>query len=261
MCSGVVFTKASLVMRVSIQLAKQCAKRSVTQVSTFKILSCRCRSVSFKTCWLTVGLTLVLWLPGSSLFAEQSAGRQVNRFDVRQIADWVVATSDISMTDGSLLREYLASSDELELSGTDGDIVNGRSIEENSTSRIEFVFLPRFLCSPLIRVVRNHSEKFGSSEISSGVDARVDSGVDTEANAIVLEIDNEPVKFPALIEPSGLTTRYFYNVNLQRRATLRVLVELGNQMLIVYSDGEVATISLKGSQRALETASANCLKY
>lgn len=228
MYNGVVRRRTPLVMQVIMHSA------------VFEILSYRCRFLSTKLCWLT----LMFWVPGSDLFAEQSTGGQVSQSNVRQIADWSVLSSDISMTDGSLLREYLAISEE-----PAGEIVNRDAPDEKSTSRLEFVFLPRFLCSPLIRVVRTHPEKIGSTDIASGVDS------------ILLEIDNEPVPFPALIESSGNKTLYFYNVNLQRRATLRVLVELGGQMSIVYKDGESANISLAGSQKALESASTNCLTH
>lgn len=243
MCSGVIETTTPVVTRMNVFRIPL----PVLSLVTSSVPSFGGRYTLIKRFWLT----LFLWIPCSALLAEQYSDDQATRSNARQIADWSVATSDIPMSDGSLLREYLASSADIAGSSPLDTPINstGTQVEDGSTSTLEFVFHPRFLCSPLIRVVRSYSSKGGDREFSGG------------DNAIALEIDNEPVGFPALVEQSEHATLYFYNVNLQRRATLRVLVELGSEISIIYSDGETATISLRGSQKALETASADCLKH
>jgi len=192
-----------------------------------------------------VGLCVLVLAMPALVQAEQLSNSQSDGFEKRNFVNWTVFAKDTPMSDGSMLREYIAASDEVE----------GQEGENSSNGQLQFIFHPRFLCSPLIRII-------GSELPSKEQDAPDSSDISEPSSMqLTLLIDGEPVDFPALVEESAQRTEYFYNVNLQRRATLRILVELGIEMSITYPGGDTAVFSLKGSQKALQIASSSCRQH
>jgi len=189
-----------------------------------------------------LGLILMLWgaSAASGSIAAETAGVRDNLF---QVLDWNGYDMSAVLEDGTSMYSYVAESPSLPVEGSSKP-------EHNATMR--FTFFPRFKCSPLIELV-------GVMPDNITVDDRITTL--RNFNKVSLLIDDEPFEYPALVEEKNSSVKSYFNASLQRRTTLRILVELGDFSEITFGDGTKTSFSLIGSRDTISQAMGRCRNH
>lgn len=165
------------------------------------------------------------------------------RDNLFQVLDWNGYDQSAVLEDGTSMYSYVAESPNLPVQGS-------TRAEHNTIMR--FTFFPRFKCSPLIEIIGKMPE-----------DITVDERVATlkNFNQVSLTIDDEPFEYPTLVEENGDDINSYLNASLQRRTTLRLLVELGDFSEVTFGDGAKASFSLIGSRDTIAQAMGRCRNH
>lgn len=166
--------------------------------------------------------------------------------DPFRMLDWKGFNQVSTLSDGTSLYRYVAQSSISSASPAETDTPVDASVN------IRISFLPRFQCTPLVSVFGQLPDDLSATDRVAMV---------RNFNQIELAVDDEPMKYPALVEFEGDEIHSFFDAALGRRMTLRILIELGSRLQIKFGDGSQETLSLLGSRRVLETAVARCKKH
>lgn len=194
--------------------------------------------------WLKIGGASLFMMVSVAIAAESDSSAETSVVEPFRMLDWQGFNLVSTLDDGTSLYQYVAQSALPDRAET----ASGREV----ATGLRVSFLPRFQCSPLISVVGILPDNLTAGERVALV---------RDFNQIELTIDEEPLPFPALVEFEDREILSFYDATLQRRLTLRILVELGSRLQIKFGEGSQRTLSLLGSRRVLETALGRCRKH
>jgi len=191
--------------------------------------------------------TAVLGFAALSLFGLALATDSENESeetvsDQFSVLDWSGYNRVKPLEDGTFLHHYVAET----------RIPEADDAQNSPTTVFRISFLPRFQCSPLIDVI-------GTLPTDLPSRARVEKV--KEFNRMSIVIDGEQIDFPTLVELRDDGVHGYYNAALERRMTLRILLELGNRLEIFFDEKRSDLLSLLGSRRALETALGRCKNH
>jgi len=159
-----------------------------------------------------------------------------------RILDWGGYNQVVPLADGTSLHLYVAQN-------TLDEPADGA---QQAAIQLRFSFLPRFQCSPLIGIVGTLADDIPPQD-------RV--ALMRQFNQIDVSIDDENLLFPALVEVEQKHVYSYFNAPLERRNTLRILVELGSRLRVNLGPQRSEFLSLLGSGKALETALGRCKNH
>ena len=159
------------------------------------------------------------------------------------VNDWVAYDKTTPLVDGSELFQYVAEV--------------AHDIEDNKkpvglNPIIRFSFIPRFNCTPIISVVLTHDSDPDSQ-------SRID--LLTALDGLSFSIDNASIEFPVLTESQATVVAAHYDSDLQRRNTLRLLVEVGRRVIVSIEGYGDFKFSLLGSTRAITRSRERCANH
>lgn len=197
---------------------------------------------------LVLGLTLgVLAFCCTGLSAQETMVKD----NIFKILDWNGYDQTTELSDGSSLYSYVAESNRPVLA--DDTSENELDVDQTQKNLIlRFTFLPRFKCSPLIELIGTMPKEMSS-----------DSHVTTlkSFNKLSVAIDEEEFDFPVEVEQKNSAVHSFMSASLARRASLKILVELGDAVAVTFGDGAVSTLSLLGSSNTVNQAQGRCRNH
>jgi len=184
-----------------------------------------------------VGLALVLApLTASAIDTQQSPLADA------AFRDWSGVRTMTTLSDESVLSEYIA-------------LTHSRDTEG---ALLEVVFVPRFSCTPMVRVIVPEQ--------------RIQSL--SEQGLIQLAIDDELFAFPAVADSDSALREYSFSAGHSRQQQLRSLLDssshlmmqhtvaAGEQEAAIDSDAdEPIRFSLLGSRLSVEAVEAHCLSH
>ena len=153
--------------------------------------------------------------------------------------DWKGVRIETTLGGHSIISEYVARS---------------RS-SDSKDGLLEMVFIPRFGCTPLLRVILPEQE------------ARPPSG----QGQLTLTIDGEVLKVPVLIDGDGSSLEYSFMGTQAKQQEMRLLLDRSSHLLVTRTNGDegqvVATdtqpaeplkFSLLGSRLSVESVESHC---
>lgn len=174
-----------------------------------------------------VALVLTLGVAAGGGVADE---RTVTALPGTEYFEWSGALEQRTLGDGSVLSEYVASTDAVERSDVD----------------LRVGFVPRFDCSPAIAL------RFAAAA------AALPEAFYEDGDRLTLDIDDIDVEMPLIVDGDGLETTLWFDGGIERRSTLRVRIDVGSDAWLRLPNGESIGFSLIGSRRSLAATEAAC---
>ncbi len=159
------------------------------------------------------------------------------------VNDWIAYDKTTSLSDGTQLFQYVA-----EVSAE----IDGDTKPAGLDPVIRFSFIPRFNCTPIISVVSPTDSKPGDERRAQLL---------TALSALKFSIDGSLIEFPVLTESQSEVVAAHYDTNLERRKTLRLLIEVGRKSVVSITGFGDFEFSLIGSMRAIERSRERCANH
>lgn len=153
--------------------------------------------------------------------------------------DWTGLLSETTLKDNSVLSEYMAVT---------------RS-ENTPGAMLQVSFVPRFGCTPQLRVVVDKKNHQASSELEM----------------IWLWIDGEKLQFPALVDTTSTSHEYSLMADHSRQQEMRAVLDRASHLHVHWKDFEeepaagvasesddIVRFSLLGSRLSVEGVESHC---